>query len=372
MSAKLPLSWLAVALTCFVVFAAGSASWGGQNSVAAADSNESRYGAHTETSGTVHFVVYAPEAAGVELLLFDDDDSKTPSRSFPMHKHGDDWKVRLSGAGVGAGMRYMYRAKGPDRVSATHVFEPMFNEQYVLNDPYAYQTRNVSYSAFFAGKPDVHADRSIYAGGAKSVVYDHAADANPGHVDIKPQDLIVYELHVQDYTSRIPGIDPRKRGKYLGLAEPGLKTPGGLAAGIDHLAELGVTAVELMPVMEYDEETGNLAGRLNHWGYMTTNFFAPETRYASDPRRDVVELKQLVKAFHDRGIAVFLDVVFNHTGEQAPGPRTAKSWPSTTTSWGCATPGCSDRPATAGSTATTPAPVTTSTSAGRPAASPSG
>ena len=283
MPAKLSLSWLLVAVTGFVVFAPRSTAWGGQNIVVAADSSESRYGARIDAGRSVHFVVYAPEAEGVELLLFDADDSRTPSRSFPMHKHGEDWKVRLSGEGVGAGMRYMYRAKGPNRVSSTDVYEPMFNEQYVLNDPYAYQTRNVSYSAFFDGKPDVHTDRSVYAGGAKSVVYDHAADANSLHVDIKPQDLIVYELHVQDYTSRIPGIDPRKRGKYLGLVEPGLKTPGGLSAGIDHLAELGVTAVELMPVMEYDEETGNVAGRLNHWGYMTTNFFAPETRYASDP-----------------------------------------------------------------------------------------
>ena len=318
MPAKRPLSFLLAAVTGFVVVTARSTARGGQDAVVAADSSESRHGARIDASGSVHFIVYAPEAEGVELLLFGSDDSRTPSRSFPMHKHGDDWKVRLSGQGVGAGMRYMYRAKGPNRVSKTDVYEPMFNEQYVLNDPYAFQTRNVSYSTFFDGKPDVHADRQVYAGGAKSVVYDHSLDLNPGHVDRKPQDLIVYELHVQDYTSRIPGIDPRKRGKYPGLVEPGLKTPGGLSAGIDHLVELGVTAVELMPVMEYDEETGNVPGRLNHWGYMTTNFFAPETRYASDPAHDVVELKQVVKAFHDRGIAVFLDVVFNHTGEQGP------------------------------------------------------
>lgn len=125
-------------------------------------------------------------------------------------------------------------------------------------------------------------------------------------------------MHVQDYTARLQSLDPKLRGTYLGLTQSGLTTPGGLAAGIDHLVELGVNAVQLMPVMEYDEQTGNAADRLNHWGYMTTNFFAPEARYAAEPGRQVVELKQLVKAFHDRGISVFLDGVYNHTGEGSP------------------------------------------------------
>ena len=120
---------------------------------------------------------------------------------------------------------------------------------------------------------------------------------------------------MQDYTARLPGLPPALRGTYLGLTQAGLKTPGGLTAGIDHLAELGVTAVELMPVMQYDKETTTAPGRVNHWGYMTTNFFAPETRYASRSGGEVIELKRLVQAFHDRGIAVFMDVVYNHTAE---------------------------------------------------------
>ncbi len=317
MSAKYAFRLLVVALA-LAAFPASDSALGRRDDIVAADSSESRYGARIDASKNVHFVVHAPEADGVDLLLFDADDAKAPSRSFSMNKHGEDWKLQLSGEGVGAGLLYMYRAKGPNRVSSTDVYEPMFNELYPLNDPYAYQTRNVTYSEVFEGKPEVHAARSIYAGGGKSSVYDHEADPKPGHIDRKPEDLIVYELHVQDFTSRIPGIDPAKRGRYLGLVEPGLKTPGGLSAGIDHLVELGVTAVELMPLMEYDEETGNVDGRLNHWGYMTTNFFAPETRYATDTDRDVVEVKELIKALHDRGIVVFLDVVFNHTGEQSP------------------------------------------------------
>ena len=74
-------------------------------------------------------------------------------------------------------------------------------------------------------------------------------------MNVRPEDLIVYELHVQDYTAQLQGLPPALRGTYVGLAQGGLKTPGGLTAGIDHLAELGVTAVELMPVMQYDKET---------------------------------------------------------------------------------------------------------------------
>jgi len=117
----------------------------------------------------------------------------------------------------------------------------------------------------------------------------------------------------------LEALAPQLRGTYLGLARSGLTTPGGLAAGIDHLVELGVTAVELMPVMEYDEETVvEPPGRLNHWGYMTTNFFAPESRYAAVPGEQVVELKQLIGALHERGIAVLVDAVHNHSGEGAP------------------------------------------------------
>jgi isoamylase len=288
------------------------------NAIETGDSGETRYGAHIDNRGGVHFVVFAPDATGVELVLFDAAQDRTPSRAVPMVKHDTDWKVRVAGDGIGAGLLYMYRAKGPNRVSVGDQFEPMFNDHYFLSDPYADQTGNVKFSTVFAALPDVHAGRSIYAGGGKSVVYDHSADVHPGHASVRREDLVIYELHVQDFTARIRGLDPAKRGTYLGLAEPGLKTPSGLTAGIDHLVELGVTAVELMPVMEYDEDSGNEPGRFNHWGYMTTNFFAPETRYASDPDNDVVELKQLIKAFHDRGIAVFLDVAYNHGGEQSP------------------------------------------------------
>lgn len=290
----------------------------GQFTEESRETSETRYGAHVDRDGWVHFVVYSPEATAVKLALFDGPDAQSPAEIVPLARSGDDWKIRIRGPRVGAGLLYLYQAEGPLRVDSRQQFGLMFNPQYLLGDPYAYCTQNVCYSRLFSETPLVDLDHSVYAGGGKSVVYDHTRDPSPGHVLIPRTDLIIYELHVQDFTARIQSLDPAKRGTYLGLAQSGLKTAGGLAAGIDHLVELGVTAVELMPVIEFDEETGNAAGRLNHWGYMTASFFAPEARYAARPMDQVVELKTLVDAFHQRGIAVFLDVVYNHTAEQSP------------------------------------------------------
>lgn len=289
------------------------------------ESHEARYGAHIDSAGGVHFAVYAPDARQVNLLLFGEASSKVPDHVVPLTKHLGDWRVRLKGPGIAPGLHYMFQAVGPGgpghpgTVTEANEHGHTFNEHYFLGDPYAYKTQNVSYSRVFAEVPLADITAPNYAGGGKSVVHRHGDDGvEPGHVERAPHDLILYELHVQDYTARIAGLDPGLRGTYLGLARSGLTTPGGLSAGIDHLVELGITAVELMPVMEYDEETGNVEGRYNHWGYMTTNFFAPEARYASVEGDQVVELKSLVKAFHDRGIAVLMDAVYNHTAEQSP------------------------------------------------------
>ena len=274
------------------------------------------YGAHLRSDGWIDFGLHAPAAETVDLLLYAAPNDQTPANIVPMARSAnDDWGIRVRGPGIEPGLMYLYRATGRGTASAQAPFGTVLNGNFMLGDPYAYRTEDVRYSAVYASTPFVDSAQQVYAGGGKSVVYDHAADPTPSHVAIRPEDLVVYELHVQDYTARIAGLPPEARGAYLGLAQSGLKTPSGLTAGIDHLVELGVNAVELMPVMQYDEETASIAGRLNHWGYMTTSFFAPEARYASKPGQEVIELKQLVQAFHDRGIAVFMDVVYNHTAE---------------------------------------------------------
>jgi isoamylase len=274
------------------------------------------YGAHPRSDGWVDFALHAPAAKRVDLLLYGAPADRTPANIVPMTQSANgDWGIRVRGSGIGPGLMYLYREIGQGTASVQAPFGAVLNGNFVLGDPYAYRTQDVRYSAVFSSTPFVDVAAPVYAGGGKSVVYDHAAEPTPSHVVIRPEDLVLYELHVQDYTARIAGLPPEARGAYLGLAQSGLKTPGGLTAGIDHLVELGINAVELMPVMQYDEETASSTGRLNHWGYMTTSFFAPEARYASKPEQEIVELKQLVQAFHDRGIAVFMDVVYNHTGE---------------------------------------------------------
>jgi isoamylase len=281
-------------------------------------SDEQRLGAHIDEQGWIHFGLHSPEADEVRLLLFDSPRARTPSQVVPMQKSGENWRIKIKGAEAKPGLLYMYQAAGPLTASLQDRHAPLFNPNYPLVDPYAYKTQNVRFSEVFASTPFTNISAPVYAGGGKSVVYEHSGDVSPGHVSIRREDLILYELHIQDYTARIEALSPQLRGTYVGLARSGLKTPRGLAAGIDHLVELGVTAVQLMPIMEYDEETGNVEGRLNHWGYMTSNFFAPESRYAAVDGQQVLELKELVRAFHERGIAVFMDVVYNHTAEGEP------------------------------------------------------
>jgi glycogen operon protein len=283
-----------------------------------APSDGHRLGAHIDGQSWIHFGLYSPEATEVRLLLFDERSAVKPSQVVPMQKSGDNWRIKIRGAEATSGLLYMYQAVGPLALSLQDRHSPLFNSHYPLVDPYAYKTQNIRFSEVFASTPFIDISTAVYAGGGKSVVYDHSRDVVPGHVIVPPEDLILYELHVQDYTARIETLSPKLRGTYVGLARGGLKTPGGLAAGIDHLVDLGVTAVQLMPVMEFDEESGNVEGRFNHWGYMTANFFAPESRYAAAELQQVVELKELVRAFHERGIAVFMDVVYNHTAEGQP------------------------------------------------------
>ena len=302
---------------------AGSAwAW---SDVSSGASEQSDFGAHF-ADGWLHFGVYAPDAQGVDLLLFEDLTATAPRQVIPLTKGGDTWRVKIQGDEARPGLPYLFRARGPRVVSPARRHGDLFNENYLLGDPYAYKTQNVRFSQVFASTPFVDVIAPVYAGGGKSIVYDHGQDPQASHVEIAPQDLVLYELHVKDFTARLDGLPPQERGTYLGLTRGGLTLPAGIKAGIDHLVELGVNAVELMPIMEYDEQTGNVPGRLNHWGYMTTNFFAPENRYASAEGAQVSEFKALIRALHERGIAVFMDVVYNHTGEQGPwsqGPREA-------------------------------------------------
>src|SRR5215212_380484 len=144
----------------------------------------------------------------------------------------------------------------------------------------------------------------------KSVVVDDAFDWQGDRpLGWKLHETIVYEVHVKGFTQRHPGIPEDLRGTYRGMAHP---------AAIEHLTSLGITAVELMPVHQFVHEKHLLdRGLRNYWGYHSYGYFAPHAEYSAsgDMGGQVREFKQMVKALHDAGLEVILDVVYNHTGE---------------------------------------------------------
>jgi glycogen operon protein len=147
---------------------------------------------------------------------------------------------------------------------------------------------------------------------ARSIVVDDAFDwqgVRPPRTSI--EDTVVYEVHVKGFTARHPGVPAELRGTYLGMAHP---------AAVQHLVDLGVTAVELLPIHHLVDDAFLIErGLRNYWGYNSIGFFAPDHRYASltTPGAAVAEFKTLVRELHRAGIEVFLDVVYNHSGETA-------------------------------------------------------
>ncbi len=256
----------------------------------------------------VNFSLFAKGATGVELLLFDRADSGSPSRSIALDPECDRsyhyWHTLVPD--LRPGQIYAYRVDGP--------FDPpngfRFNREKVLLDPYGtclvrpgHRTR-----AAAAGSGD-NAALALKSAVADLTTYDWEDDAPPHRPFAK---TVIYEMHVGAFT-RHPnsGVAPGKRGTFVGLIEK-----------IPYLVDLGVSAVELLPVFAFDEQDAP-AGLPNDWGYQPVSFFAPHQAYSSrpDPLDTLDEFRDMVKALHRAGIEVILDVVFNHTAEGfADGP----------------------------------------------------
>jgi isoamylase len=250
----------------------------------------------------VNFSVYSKYATGVELLLFDHVDDPQPARVIEIDPAANRtyhyWHVFVPG--LKPGQIYGYRVDGP--------FEPAngmrFDPAKVLLDPYG---RVVAvpdrYDRAAAGQPGDNA-----ASAMKSVVVDPSAYDWEGDAPLRrpSAQTIIYEMHVRGFT-RHPssGVPERTRGTYAGLIEK-----------IPYLQELGITAVELLPVFQFDAQDCP-PGKVNYWGYAPVSFFAPHQAYSSrrDPLGAVDEFRDLVKALHRADIEVILDVVFNHTAE---------------------------------------------------------
>jgi isoamylase len=216
--------------------------------------------------------------------------------------------------GIEPGQRYGYRVHGP--------YEPEHglrcNPAKLLLDPYAKAVEgsvdwHPSLFSYNLGDPDSHNTDDSAAHMPKSVVvnpyFDWGVDRPPKHTYA---DSVIYEAHVKGLTKRNAEIPAELRGTYAGIAHPVM---------LDHLTALGVTAVELMPVHHFVNDSALLdRGLSNYWGYNTISFFAPDTRYSSASSQgsaggQVQEFKAMVRALHDADIEVILDVVYNHTAE---------------------------------------------------------
>ncbi len=267
-------------------------------------------GARFDGAGT-NFSVFSSMASAVTLCI----DTDSGEERIPLDEvHAHRWHVYLPG--VGPGTRYGYRVDGP--------WEPdhgcWCNPAKLLMDPYATAVDGeVDWDpAAFAyrrgtgldGKP-VEMDETDSAPFVpRSVVtspyFDWGNDRSPS---TPMHETVLYELHVKGFTQLHPDVPEPLRGTYAGLAHP---------AVIDHLVQLGVTAVELQPVHQFVHDAHLVEkGLRNYWGYNSIGFFAPHNGYRSaDAPQDVVgEFKQMVRAFHDAGLEVILDVVYNHTAE---------------------------------------------------------
>jgi len=252
--------------------------------------------------GGVNFSLHSKNASRVELLLFDREDDVRPTRviplDFPTHRTYHYWHVFVPG--LQAGQLYGYQVHGP-----FHPSEGMrFDSTKVLLDPYG---RGVvvpkNYSRQVAGEKGDNAATAM-----KSVIVDPRAYDWEGDTPLNrpASQSIVYEMHVKGFT-RHPnsGVPDQIRGTFRGLIEK-----------IPYLQNLGITAIELLPVFQFDPQDCP-PGRVNYWGYAPISFFAPHQAYSSrqDPLGPVDEFRDMVKALHRAGIEVILDVVFNHTAE---------------------------------------------------------
>jgi glycogen operon protein len=246
-----------------------------------------------------NFALYSKHATGVALLLFRADDVQHPVVEIQFdhlqNKSGRIWHVRIPKRELRGARYYGYRVCGPKggQQFDLHAFDP----EKLLLDPYARQVYfPESFNREAAMRPGLNVGQAPLGVLPPEVeLIDWGGDRVPFH----EHDLVIYEMHVRGFT-RNPnsGVHADHRGTYLGVIDK-----------IPYLQQLGITAVELLPVHQFDPQEGN------YWGYMTLNFFAPHAQYASHSDRAAEEFRRMVKALHAAGIEVLLDVVFNHTAE---------------------------------------------------------
>jgi isoamylase len=263
-------------------------------------------GATYDGSGT-NFALFSEIAERVELCLFDGDGAET--RVELPELDGYVWHAFLPG--VEPGQRYGYRVHGPNEPAQGLRCNP----NKLLLDPYAKAIDGTiewdeSLFGYHWGDPDSQNDDDSAARLPKCVVINPFFDWGVDRPPRRPyHETVIYEAHVKGMTQTHPDVPENLRGTYAGIAHPSV---------IEHLTQLGVTAVELMPVHHFvNDSTLVDKGLANYWGYNTIGFFAPDHKYsaAATPGSQVQEFKAMVRTLHEAGIEVVLDVVYNHTGE---------------------------------------------------------
>src|SRR6478736_983459 len=261
----------------------------------------------------VNFALFAPNATAVTLCLFNSPEDAAEAEKIQLtEKTHHIWHAYLPG--LQPGQLYAYRVDGPYEPQNGHRFNP----NKVLIDPYAKAISGTinwhdSLFGYEVGHPDEDlsfstTDSAPYI--PKAVVidpnFDWEGDERP---KLHYHKSVIYELHVKGFTYLHPEIPEEIRGTYAALGHP---------ATIKYLQDLGVTAVELMPIHHFVNDRILMErGLTNYWGYNTIGFFAPDVRYSSSGTlgEQVTEFKNMVKALHKAGIEVILDVVYNHTAE---------------------------------------------------------
>ncbi|MBA6365153.1 glycogen-debranching protein, partial [Colwellia sp. BRX8-8] len=299
-----------------------------------ADINHSNLGAkYSIDNQQLNFRIYSATATKIDLYLYDQAIGAEEVAQYSLSKDSNNiWSVSIAANNLDVRLNdtifYGYRAWGANWayetawqkgnnagfISDVDAQGNRFNPNKLLSDPYAKELSHDNLTPQWN-------DGTIYASGQNYRNIDSGLQAPKGillksstqSIGIKPtralKDDVIYEVNVRGLTKNDNTIPEQFRGTYQGAA---LKA--------DYLADLGITAVEFLPVQETQNDTNDVATSTdgdNYWGYMTLNYFAPERRYSSDKSAGgpTKEFKAMVKAFHDKGIKVFIDVVYNHTGE---------------------------------------------------------
>jgi len=268
-------------------------------------------GATWDGKGT-NFAVFSEHATKVEVCLFDESGQHEEARIELPEYTNQIWHGYLPE--VRPATRYGYRVHGPYEPEKGHRFNP----NKLLLDPYATaHTGQIEWNpALFgykmeSGDDSTFDERDSAPFMPKCIVvdpdFDWRGQQRLPRLRVRFDDTIIYELHVKGFTRLNPSVPEKLRGTYAGLATP---------AVLNYIRSLGVTTVELLPIHTFVNDSYLIdKGLSNYWGYNTIGFMAPQPRYAADPTDALKEFKEMVSRFHDAGLEVILDVVYNHTAE---------------------------------------------------------